>query len=255
MPPDTKRNNNHMNVTALSCIDLFLLTKDPLKFKNPFVWTTVKPLVDLLECEFDSVKLLGTFLAVVTAKAKASTTNLFMEGAVKILKDIFKNYPDHSAISKFALLALHELGITPGPQHPPHHFLETNQDISSWLESIGLSEFFPNFQKHCIMWSAVPHLTEKDLIEMEIPVGPRKKILYVINSILRGASGKFLPGPNMGDGVDCLVCCAHPREICFVPCGHVVTCETCAHILCACGAAKCIICRSVIQVVVKPFYV
>jgi len=248
-----------VNPEILRCIDEFLVTKDPLTFQNPFVWTTVKPLVDLLESDYESVKLLGTFLAVVTTKSKTSISTLFLEGAVKILTNISKTYPNYSAISKFSLLALHELGITPEiPQNNPSNTLNlsTNQDITSWLEFLQLSEFLPIFQKNQITWEIIPLLTEKDLAEMEIPLGPRKKLFQAIQSIIGGKipSGKKVEKEGEDDHT-CLVCCERSREICFVPCGHVIVCETCASILKARGEVKCVICRRVVERSVKTFYI
>ena len=48
---------------------------------------------------------------------------------------------------------------------------------------------------------------------------------------------------------DCLVCSDNPATVLFKPCLHMVTCETCAHVM-----KKCVECRSVIEDKV-PFYV
>jgi hypothetical protein len=251
--------NLKISPEKLDCIHTFLVTKNPLTFPHKFVWTTVKPLKDLLECEHEPVKLLGTFLALVTIKAQAATATLFMEGAIKLLKDIALSAPDHTAISNFSITALKELGITitkSQPQTTQEQFL----DIVSWLESVQLSAYLPVFQKHCITWDTLVHLSTEDLSSMEIPIGPRKQLLQLIDSIKRGNYGTVSPVPvkrsplSDSDDDSCLICCSFPREMCFVQCGHVVTCEQCSEVLIA-KHAKCIVCRSEIVMSIKPKFI
>eukprot|EP01124_Arcella_intermedia_P024555 TRINITY_DN4162_c0_g2_i1.p2 TRINITY_DN4162_c0_g2~~TRINITY_DN4162_c0_g2_i1.p2 ORF type:complete len:488 (-),score=101.56 TRINITY_DN4162_c0_g2_i1:1449-2912(-) len=250
-------------------INEFLKLKDPLKFQNPFVWTTVKPLIDLLECPYESVKLLGTFFAVVTVKAKQATATLFMEGAVKLLKDIAESSPDYSPLSNYSILALKELGITVEKKRSPDSI--QYHDIESWLKSVNLGEYTKDFTDHKITFDSVLHLTEADLLSINIPLGPRRKLLHLIKSLNNSKN----PPPNNPQSTtdrdpcpicqisgnsscmvnnSCLICCSGVKDCCFVPCGHVATCLVCAEALISRGD-KCIICRNEIIKVVKLYFV
>jgi class 3 adenylate cyclase len=49
--------------------------------------------------------------------------------------------------------------------------------IAEWLEAIGLEKYAPAFADHEIDLAALPHLTEDDLREIGLPLGPRRKVL------------------------------------------------------------------------------
>ena len=49
-----------------------------------------------------------------------------------------------------------------------------------WLESVKLSSLRPVFEEQEIDLEAVKDLTEDDLRELGIPMGPRKKLLRAI---------------------------------------------------------------------------
>jgi len=58
---------------------------------------------------------------------------------------------------------------------------EGTNDISDWLESIGLEKFEEAFQNNDITLDILPELTNADLKEMGInSLGDRKRILKVL---------------------------------------------------------------------------
>jgi class 3 adenylate cyclase len=58
-------------------------------------------------------------------------------------------------------------------------------EIETWLEQIGASEYAARFIAEKIDIEALPHLTEGDLRELGLPIGPRRKVLAAI-AILAG---------------------------------------------------------------------
>ena len=54
------------------------------------------------------------------------------------------------------------------------------QQISDWLEKLGLSEYAKRFAEHDIDVSVLPHLTDQDLKELGVSLGHRRKILAAI---------------------------------------------------------------------------
>ena len=57
------------------------------------------------------------------------------------------------------------------------------RDISEWLESIGLDKYASLFADNEIDLDAARDLTESDLKELELPMGPRKKLLRAISEL------------------------------------------------------------------------
>ena len=53
-------------------------------------------------------------------------------------------------------------------------------EISEWLEQLGLEKYAELFIDNEIDIDAARHLTEDDLKEMDLPIGPRKKLLHAI---------------------------------------------------------------------------
>src|ERR1700760_2257607 len=49
--------------------------------------------------------------------------------------------------------------------------------LADWLRALGLERYVTVFEEHEIDAETVKHLTEEDLKEMGLPVGPRRKIL------------------------------------------------------------------------------
>ena len=55
------------------------------------------------------------------------------------------------------------------------------QQISDWLEKLGLGQYARTFAENEIDVSVLPHLTDQDLKDMGVPLGPRRKILAAIS--------------------------------------------------------------------------
>src|SRR5918995_1388850 len=53
-------------------------------------------------------------------------------------------------------------------------------DIASWLSRLGLDKYIETFIANEIDRDALRHLSDNDLKEMGLPIGPRRKILAAI---------------------------------------------------------------------------
>ena len=62
-------------------------------------------------------------------------------------------------------------------------------DIAPWLMALGLEQYIEIFRKHEIDLQSVTLLSDRDLLEMGVALGPRKKILAAIASLPAGISG------------------------------------------------------------------
>ncbi|THK34558.1 adenylate/guanylate cyclase domain-containing protein [Ensifer sp. MPMI2T] len=56
-------------------------------------------------------------------------------------------------------------------------------DIASWLSRLGLAKYTEAFSANEIDFDALRHLSEDDLKELGLPVGPRRKILAAITAL------------------------------------------------------------------------
>ena len=54
------------------------------------------------------------------------------------------------------------------------------QEIADWLEKLGMSEYAQRFAENGIDFSVLPHLTDQDLKDIGVLLGPRRKILAAI---------------------------------------------------------------------------
>jgi class 3 adenylate cyclase/tetratricopeptide (TPR) repeat protein len=59
-------------------------------------------------------------------------------------------------------------------------------DVTEWLRGLGLERFAPVFAQQEIELSVLPDLTEIDLRDLGIPMGPRKQILKAIADLRQG---------------------------------------------------------------------
>jgi hypothetical protein len=59
-------------------------------------------------------------------------------------------------------------------------------DICAWLRKRGLERYGQAFQKGEIDPAILPELTESDLKELGIPLGPRKQLLKAISALAAG---------------------------------------------------------------------
>ena len=55
------------------------------------------------------------------------------------------------------------------------------QQIADWLQKVGLGQYAQIFIENEIDISVLPHLTDQDLKDIGIPLGPRRKILAGIS--------------------------------------------------------------------------
>ncbi len=64
-------------------------------------------------------------------------------------------------------------------------------DIAGWLEGLGLDQYAPAFAENDVELSDLPHLTEDDLKELGLSLGPRRRLQAAIDAL--GGDG---PGPE-----------------------------------------------------------
>ena len=55
--------------------------------------------------------------------------------------------------------------------------------IETWLAELGLGEYVEAFVAERIERSDLPHVTEADLKEMGLPIGPRRRVLAAIEQL------------------------------------------------------------------------
>ena len=58
-------------------------------------------------------------------------------------------------------------------------------DVRAWLERLGLAEYAEAFEIHKIDGGVLPDLTEQDLVELGLPIGPRRKILVALRALAK----------------------------------------------------------------------
>ena len=56
------------------------------------------------------------------------------------------------------------------------------QQIADWLQKLGLGQYAQRFAENEIDISVLPHLTDQDLKDIGVPLGPRRKILAAITA-------------------------------------------------------------------------
>ena len=56
-------------------------------------------------------------------------------------------------------------------------------DIAEWLRSLGLERYAQAFQDAEVTPDVLPELTEADLRELGLPLGPRKVVLQAIQAL------------------------------------------------------------------------
>ena len=64
-------------------------------------------------------------------------------------------------------------------------------DVSQWLEAHDLGDYAGVLAKHQVDWQALSQLTANDLKEMELPLGPRRKLLTAIGELASSSKGSF----------------------------------------------------------------
>jgi class 3 adenylate cyclase len=68
------------------------------------------------------------------------------------------------------------------------------QEIADWLQELGLGQYAQAFAENEIDVSVLPHLTDQDLKDIGVPLGPRRKILAAIS---KDATAQVKPEPTI----------------------------------------------------------
>jgi rubrerythrin len=225
--------------------------QDATAFVSPFVWTTLQPLVSLLESKHTAVQELGCFMVLAEVCNRSEISKMFMEGVVDLLKKFAADTTASSTMKKISRMALARLGIEVLVQHQPATEQSMN-NLQEWLEMLGLASLHNVLEKHEISMDNVQYVTGDDLEKIGVALGPRKKLLNAVQSLNRHSQKEFRS--HTAQHEPCLICFDGIKEMCFIPCGHVATCEQCAQITLA-RQDKCPICRTPVTQFVKPFYV
>ena len=72
-----------------------------------------------------------------------------------------------------------------------------NDELRAWLAGISLDKYADVFIENEITTDELPDLTEADLIEMGLPIGPRRRLLRVVSEKAPvGVAQKPPSGPN-----------------------------------------------------------
>jgi hypothetical protein len=78
----------------------------------------------------------------------------------------------------------------------PHCEVVVMPDIASWLSRLGLDKYVRAFVENEIDLDALRHLSEDDLKELGLPVGPRRKVAHVAKFWRRSPSWSMTPCRN-----------------------------------------------------------
>jgi class 3 adenylate cyclase len=71
------------------------------------------------------------------------------------------------------------------------------QQISDWLQKLGLGQYAQRFAENEIDVSVLPHLTDQDLKDIGVPLGPRRKILAAITTETRTTNATPEPAASI----------------------------------------------------------
>jgi class 3 adenylate cyclase/predicted ATPase len=69
-------------------------------------------------------------------------------------------------------------------------------DIAAWLKELGLERYESAFRESEITTAVLPELTEADLKELGLPLGPRKLLLRAIASLTTRSASEPTPAPT-----------------------------------------------------------
>jgi class 3 adenylate cyclase len=70
------------------------------------------------------------------------------------------------------------------------------ESLSAWLDDLGLGQYIGLFDAGGIDAAVLPHLTEHDLSELGLPIGPRRKILVAIRAMGGFADARAEPASS-----------------------------------------------------------
>ena len=69
-------------------------------------------------------------------------------------------------------------------------------DIAAWLEKLGLAKYAPIFSENEVELADLSELSEDDLKEIGLPLGPRRRILKAVRAL---DAGDRVPKESTGD--------------------------------------------------------
>lgn len=75
-------------------------------------------------------------------------------------------------------------------------------DIAEWLVGLGLRKYAAIFAAHEIDLELVRLLTEDDVRELGLPIGPRRKLLHAIAALRGDTATAPAPGPELRDAAE-----------------------------------------------------
>ena len=70
-------------------------------------------------------------------------------------------------------------------------------EIESWLRKVGAGEYAARFVAEEINLQALQRLTDDDLKELGLPMGPRRKVLAAIAALGSGSIGRTEPASSV----------------------------------------------------------
>jgi hypothetical protein len=73
-------------------------------------------------------------------------------------------------------------------------------DIETWLDRHGLGKYLAACLEHEVDLESVPELTEDDLREIGLPVGPRRKFLKAARGLVEGDPQSANPAEDVSSG-------------------------------------------------------
>ena len=85
-------------------------------------------------------------------------------------------------------------------------------DVAAWLRELGLDHYAQAFRAAEITASALPHLTDADLRELGLPLGPRRVVLGAIRELVASSIPRAARAPAE-PGVATVPCAAERRQL------------------------------------------
>jgi class 3 adenylate cyclase/tetratricopeptide (TPR) repeat protein len=71
-----------------------------------------------------------------------------------------------------------------------------SSDVCTWLRGLGLERYEEAFRANEIDWEVLPELNEGDLVQLGIPLGPRKKLLRAIATLHAAGTPEAQPADS-----------------------------------------------------------
>ena len=84
-------------------------------------------------------------------------------------------------------------------------------DIAAWLRELGLERYVQAFRESEIDAAVLPELTDADLKELGIPLGPRKKLLTAVAALAAPDKRSLRPQAEMIVAAEAAVVARPPK--------------------------------------------